>query len=344
MEEKKKKSVTIKLIAKELGISVSSVCKAMNNYPDIGEATKNLVIEKALELGYSHSNYSRNVLYGRTSNSIGILVRDISAIYGEIFKPLAIEANKKNLNLIISDSNRIIETENRCLFSLIDSKIKGLIIAPINSDYQRIEDIINSRIPVVYLGNSVVDSKVNYVGTDVRKGTELALEYLYNLGHRKIALIGGNSQMNSSKVKIEAYQEFMRKHNLLPAVFSGNSTTHSLYETGYEQAKGMLSVSKDFTAVYVVRDAIAIGAMRAFKDMGIKVPEDISIIGHDGSSIAGNPLVELTTVSQPLDLIVRELIRIIVSQSENTGTKTREHYLAEPFIEERSSCCPPREK
>lgn len=324
------------MISRELGISLSAVSKAINNYPDISEQTKCIVVAKALELGYSPNLIARNLVKS-TSNSIGIILKDISAYYGELFKPLIAAARKRNLNLILADTNRDVEIENSCIKSMIESRVLGIIIAPVNSDNTRIDSIVNHRIPVVYLGNSVTSEDENFVATDCTVGAELAINYLYNLGHREIALISDHNISNSTKTKIKVYKEFMEEHQLLPSIFHDDSEAQNLIESGYIQTKKMLADSRKFTAVYAVKDLVAVGAMKAFKEVGIRVPEDISVIGFDGAEFSSYPMINLTTIVQPKEEIAEGLIKILIELVHSKNEKPL-HYIAKPNLVERGSC------
>lgn len=331
------KSVTIKSIASALGLSLGTISKALNDYPDISEDTKKLVCDKALEMGYTPNLLARN-LVKNTSNSVGVIVRDISTVYGELFKPLSRAAKKQNLNLIVADSNRTIEEENKCIQTMIESHVMGIIIAPVNGDYQRINEIVGGRIPVVFMGNSIARPELCYVAPDSKCGTTLALDYLYNLGHRNIALIGDSKQSNSTTAKVSAYRDFMTKHNIIPAVFMDFSEEKTLFDSGYKQACKMLSVDRSFTAVYAVKDEVAIGVVKAIKEAGKEIPKDLSVIGYDGSKVSANPLIELTTVSWDTQVFAEKLISIVISQSNKPSGSAPEHYTVTPYVVERKSC------
>ena len=174
------KSLTIKTIANELGLSLSAVSKALNNYPDISEATRQLVVNKAVELGYSPNMFARN-LVKNMSTSIGVVVRDTSTIYGELLKPISQAALKSNLSIVMGDSNRNHELEMRHIRAMIDSRVLGLIIAPVTTDTTDIDQAVAGRFPIVYLGGHVTGNKNNIVSVDSAEGTKMAMNYLFRI-------------------------------------------------------------------------------------------------------------------------------------------------------------------
>lgn len=180
--------VTLKTIAKETGLSLSAVSKALNNYPDISEETRMMVVNKALELGYSPNLIARS-LVTNTSNSIGIIVRDSSSVYGELFKQLSAEAIKHDLILIMADSNRSQKLEKLYIQQMLGARVKALIIAPVSNDISSIKHLTDSVMPVIYLGGMVKDINENFVCVDVEQQARISIRYLYNLGHRHIAFI-----------------------------------------------------------------------------------------------------------------------------------------------------------
>lgn len=331
------KPVTIKTIAKELGLSLSSVSKALNDYPDISYETKKLVSDKAIELGYTPNLFAVN-LVKNTSNSIGVILRDANTVYGELIKPLSNAAREYNLNIILADSNRDISEENKCLQTMLESRVQIIIIAPVNNDYERIRSIVADRIPVIFLGKAMANSGLCYVAVDSRAEALLALRYLFSKGHREIALIGDSRLSNSTKIKVATYEEFMKSQKIKPAVFMDSELTHSLIDSGYYQARKMLLEKRPFSAIFAVKDDVAIGVLKALREEGKKVPDDISVIGCDGSLVSGNPLIELTTVGWNMDEVSKEIIDLIVSQKN----KISEPYLAKPYLIERKSCGSPQ--
>lgn len=333
------KHVTIKTIAQELGLSLSAVSKALNDYPDISFATKKLVSDKAIELDYTPNLFAVNLIKN-TSTSIGVILRDANTVYGEIIKPLSNVARQHNLNIILADSNRNIDEENKCLQTMVELRVKAIIIAPVNDDYKRISSIVSDRIPIIFLGKAMANSSLCYVAVDSKAETLLAMKYLYDKGHRNIALVGDARQSNSSKIKIATYTEFMKSQNLQPYIYMDNDPNHSLIDSGYFEAKRMLEQNKNITAVFSIKDDVAIGVIKAMREQEKKVPKDISVIGCDGSIVAGNPLIELTTVGWNTEEVSEKIVELITSQA----SKLAKPYLAKPYLFERKSCGDYRKK
>jgi len=331
------KNLTIKTIANELGLSLSAVSKALNNYPDISEATRQLVINKAVELGYSPNMLARN-LVKNTSTSIGVVVRDTSTIYGELLKPISQAALKNNLSIVMGDSNRSHELEMRHIRAMIDSRIMGLIIAPVTTDTTDIDQAVAGRFPVVYLGGHVTGNKKNIVSVDSEEGSKMAMNYLFSLGHRNIALVSDHNQSDSTNVKLDVYRKEMNRNHLNPTVFLDKSEDGDLVAAGYRIVDRMLNSGRRFTAVFAVKDMLAAIIIQALREQGLSVPEDVSVIGYDGANVSAYPMVNLTTIAMPKNVIARKLVEIITRQAEDPSKAVPEQFYAKPELVIRKSC------
>ena len=330
-----RRTVTIATLAKELGLSESAVSKALNDYPDISPATKELVRSKADELGYSPNLLARN-LAKKTSNFVGIVIRDVSSIYGEMFKSLNAVARRNGLNLIMYDTNNSRTIERNCIQNLIDTMALGIVVVPVSEDVIRIQKMTQGRAPVVYLGNKVRLDTVNYVCSDSTLGTQMALRHMAEQGHKKIVMLCDHKSSDSRSRKISAYREMMRSLGQKPLILHSEATDGTMAEAGYVLGRRLLASGADFTAVFAVKDTMAIGAMGAFREVGIKVPEQISVVGYDGIDAAALPVISLTTVAQPRMEMAEQIISILRRHAKDPSLQP-EHYLAKPELIIRNS-------
>ncbi len=329
------KTVTIKTIADALGLSMSGVSKALNDYPDINEETKKMVIEKAIELGYTPNLNARN-LAKNTSNTIGVIVKDTDTTYGELFKDLSRVAESRGLNLLIADSDRSREIEVSHVRSMMESRVKGIIIVPVSADIAEIKKVVKFKVPIIFLGGWVTSPKENVVAQDNAYGTNMAMDYLFGLGHSKIAYITDKIRSNTNQVKLDGYRSRMVQAGLEPAIFVDEEA--NLIEAGARQAALMLDSGEEFTAVLASKDLVAIGAMNEIRSRGLRIPEDISVVGFGGSEASSLPMIDLTTIAQPKKDLAENLIRIMVSLAETGHDAPPQHYFAKPKLIERKSC------
>ena len=329
------KPVTMRMLAEELGLSLSAVSKALNDYPDIGPETKSLVLSKAAELGYSPNILARN-LAKKTSNFLGVVIRDVTSIYGEMFKSLSEVARRYDLHLILYDTNNDCTVEKWCVQNLIDSMAMGIVITPVSEDISEIVEMTRGRVPVVFLGGKVTDAAVSYVCSDSTAGTESALRHLIERGHRRIAMICDHKKSSSRNSKLAVYRRVMKEICQPERVFYSSEADTDIMIAGYRQGQRLLETGEKITAVFVVKDVMALGVIHALTDAGIQVPEQISVIGYDGINAADLPMVGLTTIAQPRMEMAEKIIDILRRQAENTDP-VPEHYLAMPELVIRGS-------
>lgn len=323
-----KKAVTIGMLANELGLSVSAVSKALNDYPDIGPETKALVLQKASELGYSPNLMARG-LARQTSRFVGVVIRDVSSVYGEMFKSLSHIARRYDLQLILYDTDNDPAIEKRCVQNLIDSMALGIIIAPVREDAEELLEMTRGRVAVVFLGGRVRDEQASSVCTDSAVGTELALRQLMGLGHERIALLFDHRQSASRSTRLETYRRVMRSAGLEELVFCADEA--DLLAAGRTLGRRLLDSGEGVTAVFAVKDLMAIGVIQAVREAGKRVPEDLSVIGYDGINASALPMIRLSTIMQPRQEIAELVIEILLRHAADPEAAP-EHCLVRPQL------------
>ena len=331
------KAVTIRTLARELGLSVSAVSKALNDYPDIGTETKALVHAKAQELGYTPNVLARN-LAKKTSSFVGIVLRDSSSVYGECFKQLSEVAFRHDLNLILYDTSFSRTLERQCVKNLIDTMAMGVIVVPVSEDAAQIVKMTRDRLPVVFLGGRVRDNSCNYVCADSGRGAELALRHLIGLGHRRIALALDGKKSDSRSRKLDVYRRLMQELGEQPRVYYCGRKDTGLAEAGYQLGQRILAGGDGVTAIFAVKDQMAFGIIQAIRDAGLRVPEDISVVGYDGMNAAALPMIRLTTVACPRQPMSEMILRILLNHAENLQLPP-EHEILEPELIVRGTTC-----
>ncbi len=330
--------VTMQTLAKELGLSLSAVSKALNDYPDIGTETKKLVLCKAAELGYTPNILARS-LARKSSNAVGVVLRDVSSVYGEMYKSLNEVARRYALHLILYDTNNDRAVEKWCIQNLIDSMAMGIVISPVSEDISEIREMTRGRVPVVFLGGKVTDASVNYVCSDSAAGTEAALGCLIEGGHRRIAMVCDSKKSGSRSSKVTVYRRMMSEIGEPAREFFTGGAEADPIRAGYLQGLRLLESGDDVTAVFAVKDMMALGVIQALTERGVQVPGHISVIGYDGINAAGLPMVSLTTVAQPRMEMAEKVIDILRRHADDADAPP-EHYLALPELVIRSSSAP----
>lgn len=331
-------SVTIKMISQHMGYSVSTISKALNGYPDIGESTRKHIIETATQMGYVPNLMARS-LVKKTSHIISVIMPDIAtSIYSEIYKSIQHSCRVNNLNVFLCDCDRNLELEIEYVKVALENQVMGILIAPLSDDISHIRSLVSDRIPVVYLGGKVNDARENFVSSNNTYGAELGMDYLFSLGHRRITAITDDGSSLSCLRRIEAYAGKMDAHHLEKHILISESREDNVQKTGYLLTKKLIASHSIPTAIFAVKDLLAVGVMQALNESGIRVPEDVSILGYDDISLAALPMLELTTIAQPKKEMGDNALRILLEQVEKQGMIPKSNYYAHPQLVVRKSC------
>lgn len=328
--------VTIVDVAKKADVSPITVSRVMNKSPLVTEKTIRRVMEAAEELDYKPNLIARSLVRNNKTQTIGVILTRIeNPIYSVVLSGIAENAANYGYNILISYTNDA-DDALKSIDTLISKQIDGLIVLPIeirntyspeesvqilNSFYKKLEVVAQNcrknNLPVVVLGDIRVPSAVGTVRDDYRKGAQLAVEYLASCNHKKIGFI--SHVIKDKGIWGERYTGFiegMQKCgcdvNLEYIVSSKEST-----ESASEAMNELLDMPDRPTAIYCANDVIAFGAVYAALKRGLRIPDDISIIGHDGNYIGEILYPRLTTVSiHPFEM-GKECIRIVISFLRN---------------------------
>ncbi|MFP4697231.1 MAG: LacI family DNA-binding transcriptional regulator [Eubacteriales bacterium] len=316
--------VTIYDIAKLTGFSVPTVSKALNNYSDVGEKTKRTIIKVAKEMGYLPNSHARalttkkswsiGVIYNQTDNC-GITNPFLSAVI-DGFKR-TIEPKGYDL-LFLSDNigKQHLTYLEHCKYRCID----GVVVMSSTVKDNNLQELIDSKIPKVFIDLDIKNE--NVISSDNEFGIDLAVKYLYELGHRKIGFITGASMTYPGKKRKDAFYKNIKKLNI---DFKSKYLVEKGYftiEDGYKAMNRILELTDKPTAVVAAADYLAIGAIKAIREKGYNVPEDFSIIGFDDIELANLFTPSLTTVRQNVSLIGEEAAtQLIKSIHENNANE-----------------------
>lgn len=354
-------TMTIKDIARICGVGVSTVSRAMNNHPDINIETKQMIMQVMKEYNYVPNNSARN-LKRTASKTIAVLVKGVAnPFFRKMIQILEqdITANKYSFILQGVEEN---EDEAKIALHLAKEKrLKGIIFlgGNITNPEERLQ---NLEIPFVLCTTPIYpekdkedsDSKTCQsqnekelvyatVAVDDKKESFQMVNYLCRLGHKKIGLLTAREDDRSiGLLRQKGYLEALRE-NQIPfdhSLIVHMSTEVESYSmtSGYEMMNRLLDERTDFTAVYAVSDAVAIGAMRAIYDRGYSVPEDFSVAGFDGLDAAHFYHPSLTTICQPVEEMAKETSRLLFQLIKKK--KGKNYCVFEAVLEEGESTGP----
>src|SRR6185295_1814657 len=273
----------IKDIAREAGVSTATVSHVINNTKYVSEATRERVQRAIKKFDYHPNAHAQSLALGR-SNMIGLLVSDISnPFFPEIIKSIEAAVFAAGYNLILLNTNYEPERALDYVRRLLQMKVAGMILMIAEFDSSLIDEFKNKKTSVVFQDLGVVGEGMSNIILDYAVGIDEAVRHLVSLGHTKIVHIAGSHEIHSARVRRQAFIDSMKRYlpkESRPKIYEGDFR----FEGGRRAASDVLAEKVRPTAIIVANDLMALGAMQEFKAAGLRIPQDMSIIGFDDIS------------------------------------------------------------
>ncbi len=282
-------------IAKLAKVSSTTVSHVINETRLVLPETKKRVVDAMRDLNYQPNLLARGLATGKT-HTIGLVITDIrNPFYPELIQGVEELAVKNNYNIFLCNTNYDIEKGLKSIWALIRKKIDGIIVTSSQADDLLIGELISSKIPVVFVNWGKRNVNIDCICVDYKVGITEAVEYLVSLNHKKIYFISGPITLKTAKIRIDNFVEAIKKSGRVDLSHRTIEGNHKI-DGGFEAAKEILKEKRLPTAVVCSNDLTAIGAMKAFGVAGIKIPEDISVIGLDNIMLTKIVSPALTTI------------------------------------------------
>lgn len=329
---------TINDVCKLAGVSKATVSRVMNGKGPVKEETKKLIFDAMETLNYKPSLVAQ-ALATNSSNSIGLIVSFFDGYYfGILLKEATRIAEESGKQLIVTDGHNQLETEIEAINSLVARKCDAILIysrTMTADDYCDIQKKL--PIPLVVINRTLPDGLGHAVAFDQYDASQMAIEHLIELGHKKIAMITLNQGSSTGQIRLKGAKETLTKHGIndddnLIIIKNGK------LEDGYQACKELLKRSRDITAIFCFNDHLALGAIKALKEMNIRIPEDISIVGIDNDEISAFLSPALTTINVPIQEITQLAMNKALKLISDKEVKPTTEILKGKLIVRDSSC------
>ena len=290
---------SIKDVARLAGVSVGTVSNVLNR-PEVVSARTLNAVESAMEqLNFHRNATARNLRSGGTT-AVGAIVSDVSnPFYTELLRGIEDRLETEALSLIIGSSDGDADRESRLLRMLAEQGVRGVLITPMAGTVERLSSLQRIDVPSVLMDAPV--GKVPSVGVDGVRGGRLAIEHLLAQGHSRIAFLAAAESMTPSEQRLEGAVEAVRAAGLDPAeVLDVVHLDRPNASAGEAATSRLLDSDRPPTAVFSVNDIVALGVLRALRERGVLVPEEVSVVGYDDLFLDTELAVPLTSVRQPM--------------------------------------------
>ena len=332
-------AVTIKDIAKQVGLSVTTVSRALNDFDDVNAETKELIRRTAAEMGYVPNSMAQR-FQKRKTDTIGLILptfgpRFSDPFFSELLAGIGNKAANQGYDLLVS--TRAPGDEELLAYRQIvqGNRVDGLVVVRTRKNDERIEYLRSVEFPFVAFGRIEGELDFSFVDENGITGMRLVADHLVNLSHKRIACIASPLELMFSQYRLDGLQSRLQDLNtpLDPALIRVGDLTQ---RSGYEQAMELLNLPSPPTAIVAFNDLMAFGAMSAAQNRGLVVGSDISVIGFDNIPMADHSHPPLTTVDQPIYQIGSMVCEMLVHLIKGEPFE-EEHILLNPELIVRQS-------
>ena len=313
-------SLNIKVIAEKAGVSTATVSRVLSDFPGVKEKTKKKVMKIISELNYEVNGVARSLRQKKTFK-IGVVVGNIlSQFYSVLAKSIEDIANKYGYSVILCNGDDDSEKELNYLKVLRSSRVDGIIIAPTGKNVGYINNLLQSNIKIVLVDRLIEGVDCDAILVDNEKGAYTAVKYLIDKGYKKIAIIDGFIDRTTGKERLKGYLRALNENNI-PRDDDFIKIKDFKKISGIVFAKELLENKNKPEAIFVANLDLTLGAILSIKSLGLKIPDDIAVIGFDDSDWAQILEPPLTTISQPVYDLGSTAAEMLIKNIENDNSK-----------------------
>jgi LacI family transcriptional regulator len=333
--------MNIKAVAKLANVSTATVSRTINGSPNVNPETAARVQQAIKSLNFVLNTNARALGSGR-SNLLGLIISDITnPFFPELVKVFEEIAVAQGQEVLIANTDYDPERTMQCVTRMLQRKVDGVAIMTSEIHEHVIGFFLKRKIPVVFLDTGTPAHGISRINIDYPAGVEMAMSYLTGLGHKRIAFISGPLNLKSARTRYQAFMESSARDHLSAEAEYVQTGDHRP-DGGYRAMQRMLALKQRPTAVLTSNDLTAIGAMGAIFEAGLRIPEDISIIGFDDIQLSAFTAPPLTTVRIPHADIARTAIRALLGTQKGTATEPGPggQYKIQPIFVQRRSAGP----
>jgi DNA-binding LacI/PurR family transcriptional regulator len=333
--------ITVKHIAQELGVSMMTVSRALNDRPNVDERTKKKVLDASKRMSYIPNSVAKSLVQRKT-HTIGVVVPEIThSFFPEAIRGIEEVAYKKGYQIMLTHSAEDAKREKAVIHTLASKRVDGLLISVAESVHNNeiYKQIMKQQgLPIVFFDRCVYGIGASCVSINDEESARMITTHLIKLGYKKIAHLSGPKSVSIGIARLNGFLRAMEENKLkIPAGYIEEAGFHE--GGGYKAMCKLLELPKNLwpRAIVAVNDPAAFGAMKAINELGLKIPDDIAIVGFSDDIRAELLKTPLTTVRQPAYEVGKKAAEKLIAHIENKKEKVEELAVkTEQVI--RSSC------
>jgi len=328
--------VTIHDVAREAGVSHTTVSRALNNKGELSPETRARILAAAERLHYVPSSVAQALASGATKTLGLIITNSASPVYAAIVRAIEGAAHAVGYGLLLCNSAGSQEQALRCLAMLQSKQVDGLIVAPAQTDRRDIDVLQRSGIPFVLLLRYFPDLQTDYVIMDNEEAGRLVTDHLLQRGHRLIGHVAGPVHISSGRGRLAGYRQALEASGV---PYDEGMVCHAAFtmEGGYQAGRQLLHRPQRPTAIFAATDMQAVGVLKAVKELELAVPGDLALAGGDDIELAEYLEVPLTSFSQPSDEIGAQVVAILMARINGDREGAKQVIVKPQLIARKSS-------
>lgn len=311
-------------IASRTGLSISTVSRVLNGKAEqfrIGKESQQKIHAVAKELNYVPNQFAANLRSGK-SKIVALIVPSLNnPFFADLASTINAEVRRFGYTTMISDSDENTEIEKMELRQLMSRNIEGLIIAPCGNQWEHIKHLHDLGLPIICIDRYFEDLDIPFVSTDNYDGAYNATKHLIENGHSLIACIQGVQQSTPNRLRVKGFIDALENAGIKNYTIAGDDFS---VQNGYLETKLLFQQKEKPTAIFTLSNTIAMGCMKALKEMNVRIPDDISLITYDDHPYLDYLATPLSCIAQPVSDISKIAIKFLFSRLNNNEVKIQQ--------------------
>lgn len=329
--------VTVKDVAQAAGVSQATAARALGGYGYVSAPSRRAIEDAARRLGYRRHAVAQ-ALASNVTHTVGLVVSDIeNPFFAAVARGLSDVLEAEDYTILLANSDEDLEREERLVEAFRSRRVDGLAVAPsVGSSIPHLTDLVSADVPLVLFDRPVRGLKADVVLVDNRQGARTAVEHLLRLGHTRIGLVSDPPEIASSAERIQGYRAALEEAGL-PVDERLIALTGSTQADGYSGARALMEARRRPSAIFTANNMMSVGTLLALRDLGLRIPDDVALVGFD--DLEWTTLIEppLTVVRQPVQEIGRQTAERLLARMRGDDSQPRRIRLATEFVI-RGSC------
>jgi LacI family transcriptional regulator len=329
--------IRLKDIAARTGYSINTISRALKGKGDLTEATRQFILQTAKEMGYIPNGIASGLRSG-SMKTIAVILSDLSNPFFSIMANfIEVDARKNDYAIFVLNSGEKQEMEEQAIYLAINKGVDGIILFPVQGSNGSVGILKNANIPFILVGRHFENEQTDYLITDDVRGGYLATEYLISKGARRILMLSGPSSLSCSREREKGYMQALADNGV---AFDPSLVVYHEITMGntYAVIKDLAQSRKDYTGIFAFSDLVALEAIYAMQEAGIRIPEDIKVVGYDNIQSQLFYPFPLTTINIAKEKMARRAVEIILNKIKGEVEKEFYQEVFDTVLIERKSC------